>query len=327
MTELNLPTAAHPGVRAILGKVAADADREAIESLAALHSSLTGRLLKPARYGGLGHTIDEFIPMIYELAVVNSSLAWLAVMFNATAHQVATLPDDRADHLWDADPDALVTTGYAGQGDLTDGRLDGRWPSVIGAEYADWLLLPAHDGSACRVLVPRSAARIEPTEHLAALGAAGICDVTVAGHPVDRRLVVSDRADHTAAAGAAAVVVGSADGLWRRHVEQVRAQLTTSYRGDEVSDMAAAQVARAASDIDAAKLQIATSVASPGAPEIVTWAAHQAVTRARSAADRLLAHSRHPLNASDAVTRRWCDVHAGCRLAVPLLDRKQPPLR
>ena len=36
------------------------------------------------------------------------------------------------------------------------------------------------------------------------------------------------------------------------------------------------------------------------------------------AADRLIANSRHGLNASDPVTALWRDVHAGCRLAVRL---------
>lgn len=120
----------------------------------------------------------------------------------------------------------------------------------------------------------------------------------------------------TAAAGAAAAVVGSADGVWRKHVDQVRARLDISYGGDEVTDEAAAQVARAASDIDAAKLQITDSL-DPGT---TAWALAQSVTRARSATDRLLASSKHALNSSDPVTHRWRDVHAGCRLALPIID-------
>jgi 3-hydroxy-9,10-secoandrosta-1,3,5(10)-triene-9,17-dione monooxygenase len=123
-----------------------------------------------------------------------------------------------------------------------------------------------------------------------------------------------------AAAGAAAAVVGSADGVWRNHVDQVRARLDISHGGDEVTDEAAAQMARAASDIDAAKQQILASL-DPGsaARETPTWAFEQSIARARAAADHLLASSRHALNSSDPVTKRWRDVHAGCRLAAPII--------
>ena len=209
---------------------------------------------------------------------------------------------------------------------LAGGRLSGRWESVVAAEYADWLLLPAENGSAvCRVLVPRRAASIEVADLRSGLLAAGIQDVTVTGWPVDAHHIFgSGHSARIAAAAAAAAVVGSADGVWRRHVEQVRARLATSYGGDEITDKASAQVAWAASDIDAARLQLITSLQTTDDSASVVWACQQAVARAKGAADRLLGNSRHALDASDPVTRLWRDVHAGCRLAVPLLDRLQP---
>jgi 3-hydroxy-9,10-secoandrosta-1,3,5(10)-triene-9,17-dione monooxygenase len=67
----------------------------------------------------------------------------------------------------------------------------------------------------------------------------------------------------------------------------------------------------------AAKLQITGSL---DAPETAPWALARSVARARDAADRLLASSRHALDASDPVTNRWRDVHPGCRLAARILD-------
>jgi 3-hydroxy-9,10-secoandrosta-1,3,5(10)-triene-9,17-dione monooxygenase len=201
------------------------------------------------------------------------------------------------------------------------GRLTGRWESVVGTEQADWLLLSA--GHACRVLVPRGRVRVEPADRAAGLGTAGVGDVIVDDLVVDDGRVFS--ADHDtgliAGAGAAAAVVGSADGLWRKHVDQLRARLDFSYGGDEVTDEAAAEVARAASDIDAAKLQVTGSLdRATNALETAPWAYAQSVARARGAADRLLASSRHALDASDPVTNRWRDVHTGCRLAVRIID-------
>lgn len=151
--------------------------------------------------------------------------------------------------------------------------------------------------------------------------------VTVSDLAADRELTLGEAhgdGAHLRAAGAAAAVVGSADSLWRGHVDNLRAQLAASFGGDEMTDAVAAQVAWAASDIDAATLQITEPT-----DDLHTrvWACRQAVARARSAADRLLEHSRCALDASDPVTHRWRDVDAGSRLAVRLLDGLSPPLR
>jgi 3-hydroxy-9,10-secoandrosta-1,3,5(10)-triene-9,17-dione monooxygenase len=314
MTE---PTGAHPAVPAILAMLTA-------QSPAALRSSGASRMLQPALYGGLALPRDEFVRAVHEVAALDGSLGWLAAMFNAAAGEVAAFPECAAFDVWNAEPDALVTIGRLGSGTLADDRLTGRWTSVVGAEQAHWLLLPAGDRAEYRVLVPRDGVRIEPVGDHSGLGAAGVCDVTASDLLVTERRVFLD--DHhaavTAAAGAAAAVVGSADGVWRKHVEQVRARLATSYGGGGVTDEAAAQVARAASDIDAARLQITTSIQPPEADlASATWACRQAIARARGAADDLLGSSRHALDASDSVSPLWRDVHAGARLGGQLLDQ------
>ncbi|MDH6196030.1 3-hydroxy-9,10-secoandrosta-1,3,5(10)-triene-9,17-dione monooxygenase [Mycobacterium frederiksbergense] len=314
MTE---PTSLRGAVRRIL-------DAATPESLGALHGSVVGRILQPAQYGGFAAGADEFVLVVGELAAVDGSLGWLTAMCNAAADEVARLPAHAANEVWKSDPNALVATSYHAEGVFADDhRLTGRWTSVIGAEYANWLLLPATNGVACRVLVPRGSARIEPVDSQAGLPAAGVCDVTVSELAVDQRYIFTSRPERTAVvagAGTAAAVVGSADGVWHKHVDQARTRLATSYGGDEVTVEAAAQVAWAASDIDAAKLQVTTSLQQPDDVAGAVLAHRQAVARARGAADRLLGSSRHALDASDPVTRLWRDVHAGARLAVQHLD-------
>lgn len=312
---------AHPAVRAILTKVALDSDTVTSESIAALRGSVAGLALKPARYGGLAKRTDEFIAEICELAALDGSLGWLAAISNAAADEVAGLPAYAADIVWRSQPEALIASSFRGAGRLARGSLTGRWESVVGAEYADWLLLSADDGSESRVLVPRAAVRVEPAVDHPGLDAAGVCDVAVSDLTVDDDHVFRGPSVGTAVAeaAAAAAVVGSADGVWRRHVGQVRARLATSYGGDDVTDPACAHIARAASDIDAAKLQILTAIHRSDDPTARGWH-RQAVARARAAADRLLASSRHALDASDPVSRLWRDVQAGCRLAVRLFD-------
>lgn len=259
------------------------------ESFAALRDSLPSR---PA----------EYVAVVCELAALDGSLGWLAAMFGSTAGAA----------------DGLIAPSARGTGVVRDGRLTGRWDCVVGARYADLLLLSVDDGSGVLVpAVPGPALHIEPAPGSVGLDEAGICAVTVtelavaAGdlRPPDPRL----------AAGAAAAVIGCADGVWRSHVERVRARLTVFHGGDEVTDDAAAQVARAASDIDASALQIIAAL--DGAAELSGWAYRQAVARAHGAADRLLANSRHALDAADPVSLRWRDVQAGRRLADAVITR------
>jgi len=269
------------------------------ESVGPLECSLAGATLRWAP------PTEGFVSDVHELGAIDGALGWLAAVFNTASHELSSFPA--------ADPHATVTLAAQGDGTVRRGKLTGRWQSVVGAEYAQWFLLPAKDS---RVLVPRSAVQLAPAPPRPALAAAGICEVAVGGQPVDDYLIAPGGIGPLAATGAAAAVVGSADGVWRRHVGQVRARLATTYGGEDVTDDASAQVARAASDIDAARLQVLDSLRADQ-----VRACRQAVGRARVAVDRLLAISKYALDAADPVTRQWQDVQAGCRLAERLFDR------
>lgn len=299
-------------------------DAAAAGSAAALHGSAAGRILQPERYGGLALPADEFVAVVGELAVVDGSLGWCVAMVNAASREVGYLHRAAADEVWKADPHALIATSYQSDGgSIRSGVLTGHWEAVVGAEFADWMLLSARDGVSRRVLVPRGTARLEPVDSRAGLQLAGLCDVSVEEAPIDPGWILPTCHDDVAVvagAGMAAAVVGTADGVWRKHVEQLRERLATSHGGQEVTDESSAQLARAASDIDAAKLQVVTALARPAGLAAATWAYGQAVERGRDAVDRILGSSRHALDASSPVTRMWRDVHAGCRLADQLLD-------
>jgi 3-hydroxy-9,10-secoandrosta-1,3,5(10)-triene-9,17-dione monooxygenase len=273
-----------------------------------------------------GTPLPEFVSHILELAIADSAQAWLTAMRDAASHEVADMPDAP----WASGATPAVTCCYDGHGDLSDGSLTGHWPSVIGAQGSDWLLLPARNGSPCRVLVAREDARVEAAGDHAGLGAADVSRVTIADLAAERVHVVAREhgtAAIRAAAGATSSVVGSAVGVWRRHVEQLRVQLATSYRSAEITDAAAARVARAASDLDAATLQVTTPPSGARDLAATVWEYRQAVARARSAADRLLEGGRHALDAANPVTQRWVHVDAGSRLAARLLDALVAPLR
>ena len=299
-------------------------DAAAAGSIAALHGSAAGRLLQPRHYGGLALPADEFVAAVGELAVANGSLGWFVAMVNAASNEVGQSHPSAADEVWKENPQALIATSHqADGGSIHGGVFTGRWEAVVAAEFADWLLLSAHDSGVHRVLVPRGMARLEPLQSPTGLHLAGICDVSVEEAPIDERWILPNCGDDDAVlagAGVVAAVVGTADGVWREHVDQVRERLATSHGGSEVTDEAAAQLARAASDIDAAKLQAATVLERRDGLAAATWAYRQAVERACGAADLILGSSRHALDASSPVSRMWRDVHAGCRLADQFFD-------
>ncbi|OMC34580.1 hypothetical protein A5740_09860 [Mycobacterium sp. GA-1841] len=314
----------------------------AAESIAVVRDSESGRLLQPVRHGGRAGSPAEFVTAVADLAERDGSAGWLAAAVNAAAYLVAGLGGAAAERVWGADAAALVTADVEPQGQLTarDGRfrLTGRWESVTGAHVADWLLLGAVNGGTVRyVLVPRVAAQVDRTVGLHGLEGAGISDVTVSDTPVDNDCVISPPDDDlwgtvelddmrppyaiVAGVGRAAAVVGAAHGVWRAHVGQVRGRLATSYGSEDTTELtsSAVLVAKAESDIDAARLQLATALSADAGG--AATALRQAVTRARNAADQLLSSgSRHALDVSDPVTRLWFDVLAGYRLTIRGLD-------
>lgn len=331
------PSAAHSIAREILDTVApilvvgGEKQASAPELIAALQRCGGWRMLQPTRYGGLGVAGVEFVTTVCELAALDASLGWLTAMFNAAAHEIAGLPGEVADEVFGGDGPGLIAPGYRSEGRLAaaggEYRLTGCWHSVAGADLADWLLLTAEnaDGSPRRVLLRGGQVSTEPTGTPSGLFATDICDVTVADVAIAADRIFESPVSVLAGAGAAAAVVGAADGVWQLHVREIRQRLSASYGGEDVLDRPSStvQVGRAASDIDAAKLQLMASIeptADPDAVRAATWAQLQAAGRARDAADDLLASSRrHALIAVDPVTRGWQGTHACFRLATWLL--------
>jgi len=279
------------------------------------------QMLQPKRFGGEALPTDEFVAAVAALAARDGSAGWRCALANAAAHRAGALPDHAGAAVWGAHPGARLAVGLGPGGRLVGGeRLSGHWSDVTGADVADWLLLAAEDHL---VLVPRSDVEVVLTE-VSGLPDAGIAEVHVSELAVAEERVFAARDDDAAVvsgAAAAAAVAGAADGLWRAHVAQIRERLAASYGSADVGDLTVStrQVARAASDIDAATLQIRASLSQR--PQSAARDQRQAAARARAAADRVLSSSRgHALDASDPVTRLWHDVHTGCRLTCELLD-------
>lgn len=306
------------------------------------------RLLQPVLHGGRAVSRSsseaiDFVAAVADLAERDGSGGWLVAAVNTAAYLVASLGDGAAEQVWGADAGALVTTGGEPAGSLTADRghfrLTGHWESVTGALFADWLLLSALEGDAVRyVLLRRGAVQVDRRAGLRGLDSAGIGDVTASDVVVDPQAVFpvpddsscdTDDFDDSrppylvlAGAGQAAAVIGAAAGVWRAHVGQVRRRLATSYGSEDTTELtsSAVLVAKAESDIDAARLQLTAALGS----DVPTAAAAlcQAITRARNAADQLLGSgNRHALDATDPVARLWFDVLAGYRLTIRRVEQ------
>ncbi|WP_124711878.1 hypothetical protein [Mycolicibacterium nivoides] len=325
------------------GAPGTDPGVSAAESIAVLRDSESCRLLQPVRFGGRAASrsasvVSGFIAAVADLAERDGSGGWFAAAVNTSAYRVASLGDAAAERVWGADTGALVAACEEPAGLLTaeagQFRLTGRWESVTGALCADWLLLSALDGDSVRcVLLPRDTVRVDQQAGLRGLDAAGIGDVAVSDALVDTQAVFESPDDSSCATGEfddagppygilagvarTAAVVGAASGVWQAHVGQVRRRLATSYGSEDTTELTASAVlvAKAESDIDAARLQLVAALSADAAG--AATALRQAVTRARNAADQLLSSgSRHALDATDPVARLWLDVLAGYRLTI-----------
>jgi len=178
---------------------------------------------------------------------------------------------------------------------------------------ADWLLLPAHCPDPCRVMLPRSTVTIEPVD--GGVAQLAPCTVSVSDVLIDPRWVLEGAHALSAAGAVMAAVVGAADGVLGKHIEVLRSRMSSGSGGAAIADQVAVTLASAASDIDAAQLQLRGREVNMGESAEVITLCRQAIARARTAADALLTSGRHALTGAHPVVACWTDMHAVRRLA------------
>ena len=117
------------------------------ESIAALRSSGVGSDAATYRYGGLALSDDEFVWAVASWPRWTDHSVGSTAAFNAAASEVAGLPRVRGGRGLGRGSRCVGHQRPSGRrGLVRDDRLTGRWESVVGAEQADWLLLPAGNG-------------------------------------------------------------------------------------------------------------------------------------------------------------------------------------
>ncbi|MTE13205.1 3-hydroxy-9,10-secoandrosta-1,3,5(10)-triene-9,17-dione monooxygenase oxygenase subunit [Nocardia aurantiaca] len=335
-------------------------------SIAELTEAGVFRMLQPARFGGAEASPVEFYEVIRAIATKCPSTAWVSSVLGAHPWQLA-LFDDRAQRdVWAENPDTLVSSSYAPTGKLTpvEGgyEITGRWSFSSGCDHARWVflgaLVPSEKGmDYYTVLVPRTDYRIEDVWNVSGLSGTGSNDIVIekAFVPAYRTYSAADQANlvgpgqavNTAALykvsfgsvfsnTITAPIIGAAQGAYEAHIERQRERVRLSYGGQKVSEdpFAHVRIARAASEIDAAILQMERNMNEQlryaEAGEEIPFESRlrarrdqvRGTERALEAIDLLFENSGgHSIRKPNVIERNWRDAHAGSVHAINDIER------
>jgi 3-hydroxy-9,10-secoandrosta-1,3,5(10)-triene-9,17-dione monooxygenase len=346
-----------PGISA--GASVRDAERRlSAATVAELTDAGAFRMLVPGRYGGAEADPTVFYDVVRTLAGACASTGWVVSLLGVNAWQVALFPQRAQEEVWEAGPDRLVCSSYAPAGRLTpvDGgfELSGHWRFSSGSDHAAWALLGAvvvaADGKPVdlvTVLVPRGDCRIDDVWDVVGLRGTGSNDLHVDRVFVPRhRILRTYERAHLNGPGqranpgplyrmpfgalfstaVTAPLVGAAEGCLEDQLAGLRGGSGLTLGGARFGGNQFVQVAiaRAASEIDAAALQLDRNIkelyehACRGAEipmELRLRARRDQVCgteRAVRAVDLIFNHvGGASLRTGSRIERVWRDVHAG----------------
>ncbi|MFF2249515.1 3-hydroxy-9,10-secoandrosta-1,3,5(10)-triene-9,17-dione monooxygenase oxygenase subunit [Streptomyces sp. NPDC058142] len=316
------------------------------------------RLLQPRAHGGFAADPAVFYAAVREIARACGSTGWVASVVGVHPWHVALYDPRAQEEVWGTDPSTRICSSYAPTGKVTpvDGgfRISGSWSFSSGCDHADWALLGGlvmdADGRPVDMrtfLVPRAEYRVDDVWDTVGLRGTGsnnvVCDdvfvpehralsfgpvtaLNVPGHAVNPEPLYRLPYAAVFTTTISTPVVGIAESALDAYIEATRKRFRVSY-GEQVAEDPFAQVriARAASDIDAAGLQLQRNIA-----ELYACAERgeelPMPLRARARRDQVLATERAVAavdllmeNAGggamrtgpNPVQRAWRDVHTG----------------
>ena len=316
------------------------------------------RLLQPRLHGGLGADPVVFLDCVRQLGRACGSTGWVAGVLGVNAWQLALFPPRAQEDVWGPDPDARICVSLAPVGRVTqlaDGyRLSGRWSFSSGSDHADWAMVGAivRDGHGNPVemrtfLLPGSDYRVDRVWDTVGLRGTGSNDLVVEDVfvPAHRTLGANQLADRNRPGHAvnpepvyrlplgslftssiSAPIVGMAEAAYEAYLTAMRTRVRASGGGPVAEDpFAQVRAGRAASEIDAAWLQLSRNIA-----DLHDWARRGeqppmrlrtrlrrdqvlATERAVTAVDLLMENAGGgAMRTGDNVLQRaWRDVHTG----------------
>ncbi|MBF6182066.1 3-hydroxy-9,10-secoandrosta-1,3,5(10)-triene-9,17-dione monooxygenase oxygenase subunit [Nocardia otitidiscaviarum] len=335
-------------------------------TIAELTAAGVFRMLQPARFGGAEASPVAFYEVIRAIATACPSSAWVASVLGAHPWQLALFDDRAQQDVWAENPDTLVSSSYAPTGKLTavEGgyEISGRWSFSSGCDHAQWVflgaLVPSDQGmDYFTVLVPRSDYVIEDVWDVSGLAGTGSNDIVIdkAFVPAYRAYSAEDQANlvgpgqelNTAALykisfgsvfsnTITAPIIGAAQGAYEAHIARQRERVRLSYGGQKVAEdpFAHVRIARAASEIDAAILQMERNIGEQlryaEAGEEIPFESRlrarrdqvRGTERALEAIDLLFKNSGgHSIRRPNPIERHWRDAHAGSVHAINDVER------
>lgn len=316
------------------------------------------RMLQPARWGGLEADPVDFLRVVRAISGVCGSTGWVAGVVGVHPWQISLFPPEAQEEVWGEGPDVLVSSAYAPVGRLAEAdggfRLTGRWSFSSGCNHVDWALLGAMrsgvDGRPIdfvTCLVPRRELTVVDVWNPVGLRGTGsndlvVEDVFVPGHRVLRNFehrqlrgpgqAINPGPLYRLPFGAiftsaiATPVVGAVAGCYEAYVAAMRDRTRLSLGGGRMAEDQFAQVsvARAASEIDAAVLQMERNISELYA-HAVAGREIPAELRLRTRRDQVRGTERaleavnilfktaggSSLARGNPIERAWRDAHAG----------------
>ncbi|MGW0247354.1 3-hydroxy-9,10-secoandrosta-1,3,5(10)-triene-9,17-dione monooxygenase oxygenase subunit [Nocardia goodfellowii] len=340
---------------------AAETDRQRqvpAESIRELSEAGVFRMLQPSRFGGQEASPVAFYEVVRAIAAACPSTGWVSSVLGVHPWQLALFPLRAQEDVWAANADTLISSSYAPTGKLTpvEGgyEVSGRWSFSSGCAHAEWVFLgalaPDENGNPSTyltILVPRADYEIDDVWHVVGLSGTGSNDIVIgkAFVPHHRAYSAHEQSQLRGPGQAAnpaplyripfaavfsntivAPIIGAAEGAYAAHIERMRDRVRLSYGGQKVADDGFAQVrvARAASEIDAAILQMERNVS-----ELLRYAeAGEEIPQAlrlRTRRDQVRGTERsiqaiellfdnsggHSIRKPNPIERHWRDAHAG----------------
>lgn len=328
------------------------------ETIAALTEAGVFRMLQPRRYGGMEADPVHFYEVTRAIAGACGSTGWVASVLGVHPWQLALFDDRAQAEVWGEDGDTLVSSAYAPVGRLetVDGgyRLSGHWSFSSGCGHASWVLVGAvrlddagKPVDVLTLLVPREDYRVEEVWNVIGLCGTASNDILVedAFVPEHRVLRNYDQAKLRGPGQAVntgplyrmpfasiftttitAPVIGVVEGCYHAYLDAMRSRVRLSYGGGRFAEdqFAHVAVARAASEIDAAILQMDRNIAElyshAGRSEAIPSELRlrtrrdqvRGTERALEAIDMLFKTAGgNSLKRGNPIERAWRDAHAG----------------
>ncbi len=336
---------------------AEDARRVPEESIKALQETGFFKLLQPKRYGGFETDPVSFYTAVKEIASACGSTGWVASILGVHPWHLALFDGKAQEEVWSEDVDVRISSSYApmGKAEVVEGgyRVTGRWSFSSGCDHCTWVLLggPAFaDGKPvdfCTYLLPISDYSIVDVWDTIGLRGTGSNDIVVEDVFVPQHRALSFIATSKCKTPGQEVnpgplyrlpygsvhpstitapIIGMAQGAYDAHVEHQRKRVRAAYMGEQSKEdpFAKVRIAEAASEIDAAWLQLTHNIEElyqlaikgeklPTSTRLrVRRDQVRGTERAITAIDRLFENSGgRAIQRGTPIQRFWRDAHAG----------------